>query len=220
MKAQVLARADAVLRGQNGAAVLPLVGIVAVFGASYGAVMGAFSTLNDGRVLLPIVYSALKVPLLLLLTCALSVPSFFVLNTLLGVRDDFGRVARALVASQACLTLVLASLAPFTLFWYVSGASYHAAILFNAAMFGVASAGAQARLRRLYRPLIAGNPAHQTLLRLWLVVFAFVGVQMGWMLRPFVGDPARPTGFLRDDTWGNAYLIVGRLIWDVLSGGR
>ena len=42
---------------------------------------------------------------------------------------------------------------------------------------------------------------------------------MGWMLRPFLGDPDSPTRFFREDTWGNAYLIVGRLVWNVLSGG-
>ena len=46
-------------------------------------------------------YSAVKVPLLLLATLGLSLPSFFVLNTLLGVRADFAAALRAIVASQA-----------------------------------------------------------------------------------------------------------------------
>ena len=28
--------------------------------------------------------------------------------------------------------------------------------------------------------------------RLWVVVFALVGAQMGWVLRPFVGNPNLP----------------------------
>jgi hypothetical protein len=35
---------------------------------------------------------------------------------------------------------------------------------------------------------------------------------MGWVLRPFVGDPNRPFSLFREDTWGNAYLIVFQLI--------
>ena len=31
------------------------------------------------------------------------------------------------------------------------------------------------------------------MLRAWLGVYAFVGIQMGWVLRPFVGQPDRPT---------------------------
>ena len=68
------------------------------------------------------------------------------------MRDDFARVVAALLATQAGLTVILASLAPFTAFWYVSGSDYQPAILFNGLMFAVASLSAQWLLRREYRP--------------------------------------------------------------------
>ncbi len=166
-----------------------------------------------------VVYSAVKVPLLLLATFAISLPSFFVLNTLFGLRRDLGEAIRALVATQAGVAIVLASLAPLTALWYVSFGSYQAAILFNAAMFAVASLAAQGLLRGYYRPLIARNPKHRYLLWAWIVAYSFVGIQMGWMLRPFVGSPNTPVSFFREDTWGNAYVIVGRLVWQVISQG-
>ena len=43
-----------------------------------------------------VVYSAVKVPFLLFATFGLSLPSFLVINTLLGLRADFARVVRAL----------------------------------------------------------------------------------------------------------------------------
>ena len=147
-------------------------------------------------------------PLLLLITGLLSLPSFFVLNTILGVRSDFGYVLQALLATQAGLTIILASLAPLTALWYVSFPNYSAAVLFNALMFGVASLAAQWLLRRFYRPLIARNPRHRILLRTWLIIFAFVGIQLGWVLRPFIGDPKSPTRFFREGAWGNAYVQV------------
>jgi len=177
-------------------------------GLAYGAVMGSFG----GRGMQAI-YSAAKVPLLLLATVVLSLPSFFVLNTLLGLRDDFARALRAVMASQAGLTVILVGFAPLTAFWYASTTDYHAAILFNGAMFGAASAGAQVLLRRAYRPLVARHPRHRWLLRAWLVLYAFVGIQMGWVLRPFIGDPANPVQFFREGAWDNAYVIVARMIW-------
>jgi hypothetical protein len=33
--------------------------------------------------------------------------------------------------------------------------------------------------------------------RIWVVVFALVGAQMGWVLRPFIGRPDQPTSFVR-----------------------
>ena len=44
-----------------------------------------------------VVYSAVKVPFLLLATFVISLPSFFVINTLLGLRGDFPHVLRALI---------------------------------------------------------------------------------------------------------------------------
>jgi hypothetical protein len=39
----------------------------------------------------------------------------------------------------------------------------------------------------------------KTVFRLWLVVFGLVGAQMGWILRPFVGNPTLPVQFFRED---------------------
>ena len=198
-------------------AVAELALLVVVFGLAYGAVMGTYAG-PDGPRVAQVVFSATKVPLLLLLTFAISLPSFFVLNTLLGVRDDFGDAVRALIATQAALTIILASLAPLTAVWYLSVAGYRHAILFNALMFGIASVAAQFLLRRLYRPLIARNPKHRLLLRAWLIVFAFVGIQMGWVLRPFIGNPRGATTFFRAGAWGNAYVEVAGMIREVFGG--
>ena len=224
---EMLLHADRILRGRDESRVAEesparatgrfLVYTVAA-GMLYGAVMGTFGGFGGDR-LWQIFYSAIKVPLLLSAAFGLALPSFFVLNTLLGVREHFREVLRALLAAQAGLTLVLAALAPYTALWYVSFAEYQPAILFNAVLFGTASLAAQSMLRRAYRPLIARNRRHRLLLRVWLALYAFVGIQMGWILRPFVGAPHMPAQFFREDTWGNAYVIVGRMIWDLVFGG-
>lgn len=194
-----------------------LAAAIILFGLLYGAVMGTFGGVAGER-WQQVVFSALKVPLLLMVTFAIGLPSFFVLNTLLGVRDDFGEALGALVRTQAALTLILASLAPYTALWYLSSGNYQAAILFNGAMFAIASFAAQIVLRRLYQPLIARQPRHRALLRLWLILFVFIGIQMAWVLRPFVGDPDLPTTFFRQGSWSNAYVAIARMFWDLISG--
>jgi hypothetical protein len=190
---------------------------IVVYGMFYGGVMGSYGGPNGWR-LWQAVYSAVKVPFLLIATFLLSLPSFFVINTLFGLRDDFARVVRALIATQAGLTVILSALAPFTAFWYVSGSNYQPAILFNGIMFAVASFSAQWMLRRDYMPLIASNPKHRWMIRTWIVIYVFVGIQMGWVLRPFIGDPRAPVQFFREGSWSNAYVFVLQMIWDVLSG--
>jgi hypothetical protein len=221
----VFSTADDILRGQlwitdegRTAKLLFQLGLIlAVFGMSYGAVMGSFGGVFGHR-FWQLVISGVKVPLLLMVTFALSLPSFFVINTLFGLRSDFPHAVRALLASQAGLTIILASFAPFTVLWYVSSSNYQGAILFNALMFGTASFAAQAILRRLYRPLIERNRRHRLLLKTWLVIYAFVGIQMGWVLRPFIGSPNLPPQFFRESAWGNAYVTLLEIFLGLLRG--
>jgi hypothetical protein len=215
----LLAHTDDLLRGgplttrpaRPRRLLLRLLAIATVGGLIYGGVMGAYGGVAHGRAW-QMVYSAVKVPLLLLATFALSLPSFFVLNQLLGVGRDFPVVLRGLVATQAALQVVLASLAPLTALWYATSADYGTALAANMVAFTVAAVAAQAVLQRWYRPLVARNPRHRTLLRTWLLVYAFVGIQIGWTLRPFIGNPGGPPRFLRDPAWGNAYVEVGRIL--------
>ena len=190
-----------------------LVGCLVAFGLLYGATMGTFRGLaGQPEWLRQIVYSAVKVPLLLVATFLISLPSFFVLNTLLGLRRDFGQALRAVVATQAGLAIILASLAPLTMLWYASSAVYSHALLFNGAMFAVASCSAQWLLRGYYQSLVARNRRHRWLLWSWVFVYALVAIQMAWLLRPFIGAPGMEVQFLRREAWDNAYEVVLQLI--------
>lgn len=223
--AALIATADDILRrapwvsGQvdSRRALLRLIGCMIAFGLLYGAVMGSFRGLSaQSQWMRQIAYSAIKVPVLLTATFALSLPSFFVVNSLLGLRRDFAMAVRSLVAAQAGLAIVLAALAPLTLVWYASFSKYSHALLFNGAMFAVASVSAQWLVRSYYRPLIARNRRHRWVLWAWLVVYMLVGIQMAWLLRPFIGSPLGDVTFLREDPWDNAYEFVARLVWRAL----
>jgi hypothetical protein len=204
-------------RDDSRRAHLKLVGSVVVFGLLYGATMGCYRGLTaESQWSLQIAYSAAKVPILLTATFVISLPSFFVFNSLLGLRNDFGQAVRSLVAAQAGLAIVLASLAPFTLLWYASSAEYGPALLFNGGMFAIASGAGQWLVRGYYRPLIAKNYRHRWVLWSWLCVYVLVGIQMAWPLRPFIGSPMSEVRFLRPDPWDNAYEFIARLVWRTL----
>jgi hypothetical protein len=184
-----------------------LIGYVILGGAFYGALMATYGGLDGDRPW-QVLYTAIKVPLLILGTFALTLPCFFVINTLAGLRDDFGAAVYGLVSTQAGLSIVLASLAPYTMLVYVSSDHYHAASSFNALMFTIASLAGQVILRRHYGSLIARNPRHRLMVKLWLFLYAFVGIQMCWVLRPFLGWTDVPVTFFREQAWGNAYVIL------------
>ncbi len=207
-QAEAVLRFRAVPRHEGPAVPLThLLGYVILGGAFYGAVMATFGGLAGDRSL-QVLYTALKVPLLILGTFGLTLPTFFVVNSLLGLRADFAAAVRGLVATQAGVAIVLASLTPYTLLFYVTSDDYHAASFFNSLMFTVASVAGQVLLRRHYGPLIARNARHRLTVRLWLLLYAFVGIQMCWVLRPFLGWKDMPVTFFRQEAWGNAYVIL------------
>jgi hypothetical protein len=196
--------------------VLRLLVIIVLFSGLYGAVMGTFSGTGSVRAL-QIAYSALKLPLMLLVSFALSLPSFFILNTLFGLRAQFWRSLGSLLAGQAGMTILLASMAPLTLVWNLSATGHPITVLFNAGILGIATLGGQLLLRRAYRVLLAEDRRHAHLLWIWVVTYVFVGIQMGWVLRPFVGKPGQPVTLLRPDAWSNAYIVVFQMVQQVLT---
>jgi hypothetical protein len=218
-------RADALLRGRSdGTEARPTVAdsltLIVAAGLVYGAAMGTWGGGTPLGRPLQVSYSAVKVPALLLVTFGLSLPSFFVINTVVGLRADFGRALAALLDGQAAAALVLASLAPVTLTWYASSDYYQANVAFNGVMFLVAALAGQFVLRRAYRPLIERDVRHKQMLRYWLVVYLFVAIQLAYVLRPFIGSPGQPTQFFREGAWENAYEQLARLVWQIVRGIR
>lgn len=181
--------------------------IIILFASIYGGVMGSYGGEQFPRIL-QIVYSGIKVPLLLLVTFLLSLPVYSVFCTLMGLRVDLAIAVRKLLATQAVVAILLAAFAPFTLLWYASTAHYSQSLIFNGFVFLMASSVAQSVQWKMFLPLISRDARHRQMVFLWIGIYAFVGIQLGWVLRPFLGNPGEPTTFFRQEAWGNAYEVV------------
>lgn len=173
---------------------------VALGGGTYGAAMGSFAGAEAA------LYAALKVPILAAGSLLLCLPSFYVVNAVLGLAGDLRAATRAVVSAQATLAVALASLAPLIVFAYASSDDYHGAKLLNGACFALAGLAAQRTLARQCLPLLARDRRHRAALLAWPPLYFFVATQLAYALRPFVGNPAFPTEFLRDDWMGNVYI--------------
>ncbi len=209
----VLRDADALLRrgpipGQRGGRRAVLV--VLLLAPLYGLCMGSYSVTSPDRLLMPVLIAA-KMPILVLATAAICLPGFFVLYAAAGLASDFREALRAVAAGQAGVAAALASFGPVILVAYSGVDRQPDAVLLNALVFTVAAGVGQAVTWRGYRPLIARSRRHGVLLAAWLALYAFVGIQMGWTLRPFIGDPDKPVQLFRDEPLSNAYVVVFRL---------
>jgi hypothetical protein len=207
-----------------------------ILGATYGFFMGWFSIGESGwRGLAQLIASTIKLPALFLLTLAVTFPSLYVFNALVGCRLDFTSTLRLLVAAIVINLAVAASLGPILGFFTVSTESYTFMVLLNVLLLTIAGVIGLGFLFQTLRilsaappvpppvPLSPENPPTEppvarpvgpldslrgvlgeenprvawSIFRVWLIIYALVGAQMGWILRPFIGDPNLPFQFFR-----------------------
>jgi hypothetical protein len=187
--------------------------LIALGGAFQGACMGAFAFSNGGSGWF-VLFSTLKVPFFLALAAGMCVPVMRVLYSLWGMGHEWPRAVRALASGQAAFAAILASLAPFTLVFYASGASYRGALMWNVALFALAGIAAQGVVRARLGELLQSEARHAKLWKIGFALWCFVAIQLAWNLRPFVGSPDVAPAFLRSDAFTNAY--VG--LWNALAG--
>ena len=208
--------------------------VLIILGMFYGMCMGCFALFKEGGPsYLQLVASTLKVPALFVLTLAITLPSLYVFNALVGSRLTLESVLRLLVAALAVMMAVLASLGTIVFFFSLSTTSYPFMILFNVVVFAISGfLGLIFLLQTLHRlsvapPIPDPTPALPVLVeegpdksgpapgaldplenqvlghhvklvfRCWVVLFGLVGAQMGWVLRPFIGNPTMPFVWIR-----------------------
>lgn len=64
----------------------------------------------------------------------------------------------------------------------------------------------------------AGKQIRLNILRYWLGLYAFVGTQLAWTLRPFFGAPNSPFALFREQD-SNFYVAILRSISQLLGFG-
>lgn len=208
-----------------GGLVVVVVLLAAVYGVCMG-VFGVVRTGGGHDAWMQMLASAVKLPLLFFLTLLVTLPSLYVFNALVGSRLTLRSVVRLLVAMLGVMLAVLASLGPIVAFFAVSTDSYGFMKLLNVAMSTVAGFLGLAFLIRTLHRLVSvagvaleepepepdadepsgaldeyGNGTDRrarVVFRLWVIVFALVGAQMSWILRPFIGSPGAPFEWLRN----------------------
>ena len=175
----------------------------AALAAGYGACMGVYAlTRPDGPEWRQVAASAAKVPALVGLTVGVTFPSLYVFNCLLGGRLGLGDLARLVSSAVGVLAAVLAALGPVVGFFSVTTASYPFVLLLNVGVFAAASGFGGTALRRMltaHADTLPGqaDAAGGRVFVAWMLLFAVVGAQAGWVLRPFVGSPSLPFTWFR-----------------------
>ncbi len=187
-----------------------------LFLAIYGAVMGA------GHSFLQTITSMVKLPILFLATLAICAPSLHYLNILFGSRQTILQTIALVLTGISTMAVLLFSFAPITLFFLLTSSRYEFYKLLNVFFCALSGFLGVGFLREGIRTVTnAGTDVGRNTRRIislcWVLLFAFVGGQMAWTLRPFMGDPSLPF-ILFADRGSNLYADVITTLWKLIGG--
>jgi hypothetical protein len=181
----------------------------------YGLTMGFYS---GG---LQILFSAIKIPILLLVSMYLTIPTYYLLYSLLGGKRSLSQTVILLLSSITIMATVLIALVPVNLFFILTAVrstmTYIFTVLLNITVFTLGGFFALqyfiSGAKELYQePSGSWRPAFL----LGSLVLIFVGTQMAWVLRPYFNYYPQ---FIRP-LESNFYTAFFELIVDAQSSGR
>lgn len=185
------------------------------FFALYGAVMGSTHSLWQTF------SSAVKLPVLFLATLIICVPSLYFFSLLFGSNQSLGQSLTVILTGITVTAVLLLSCAPITLFFLLTTPSqYQFFKLLNVGIFTIAGLMGVVFLYQGIKvvsgPSTEGAGTRKWVLILWMFVYAFVGSQMAWTIRPFIGAPGTPFELFRQ-LGGNFYANVLYSIGEILG---
>lgn len=134
-----------------------------VLGSIYGIFMGLYGATRPGHPsFLQLVATTAKVPLLFMLTLAVTMPSLYVFSALASSRLRFVDTMRLLLAAIAINLSLLASLGPVMGFFTLSTKSYPFMVVLNVVFFSVSGGAGLVFLRRALAVLFEMREAEST----------------------------------------------------------
>jgi hypothetical protein len=184
------------------------------FFALYGAVMGSSHSLWQA------LSSAIKLPILFMATLFVCVPSLYFFSLLFGSNQSISQSFAVILTGITVTSVLLLSCAPITLFFLLTTSQYQFFKLLNVGIFAVAGIMGIVFLYQGMKIVSQsekeGAMTRKFVLILWMFVYAFVGSQMAWTLRPYIGAPNSPFELFRQ-LGGNFYTNIIQSLGEILG---
>ena len=184
------------------------------FFALYGMVMGSTHSLWQ------VLSSAVKLPLLFLATLVICLPTLYFLNLIFGSNQSLTQNFCLVLTAITVTAVLLLSFSPIVMFFLLTTNNYQFFKLLNVGVFGISGIIGVRFLSQGMQVVSLGaqgsEKARRRVMRLWILVYAFVGSQLAWTLRPFIGAPGLGFELFRQ-LGGNFYTNVFASIGEVLG---
>ena len=180
----------------------------------YGVVMGSYNGV------LQAISSGIKVPLLLSLALLICFPAFFIIQYALGSRLGFCQMFMIILSGFVVTGLIMLSFAPIVIFFLITGCNYSFLKLLHVAIFALSGIFGMKTILDALRFSCEKKNVYPKIgvvvFRFWIIILAFVGMQLAWNLRPFIGSRDLPFELFRKRE-GNFYIAVFQSVGDLMS---
>ena len=183
------------------------------FLALYGAVMGSTHSLWQA------LSSAVKLPILFLATLVVCSPTLYFFNLIFGSNQSLTQNFALILTALTVTAVLLLSFAPIVLFFLLTTSHYQFFKLLNVGVFTIAGIVGVTFLGHGMRIVSASGKeragARRNVVRLWILIYAFVGSQMAWTLRPFIGAPGLQFELFRQlggSFYANIFVSIGEIL--------
>ena len=186
-----------------------------VFFALYGALLGSTHSFWQT------ISSAIKLPLLFLITLLICAPALYIFSKLFDLRLQLSQSITLVLAAIAATSIVLISFSAIVLFFVMTAPGrYQLFKLVNVLCFmiaaGVGASYLGQGIRLAWATRSSADKPQRLVFYLWLSIYMLVGSQMAWTLRPFVGYPNAPFEPFRQ-VGGNFYDNIFASIGEILG---
>ena len=160
--------------------------IICWFGLLYGIVMGSYHSFQQAIV------SGIKVMILFITTLIICFPSFFIIQQVFGSKMSLRQMTLIILNGFLLASIITLSFTPIIIFFLITGSNYHFLQLLHVAIFIFSGIfGMKLIIDALKYACEKKNIYPQTgvtVFKVWIIILAFVGIQLSWNLRPFLGD--------------------------------
>jgi len=198
------------------------VAVIILGSGFYGAAMGWWRAPQQA------LFVAMKFPLILLMVMFGNALINGLLAPLLGLNIQFRQSFSAILMSFTVTSAILGAFSPVMAFliWNAPAMTlnppdetvYSLILLAHVAVIALAGTAGNLRLLELLRHWSPTRRIALRVLTVWFCGNLFLGTQLTWILRPFIGSPRLPVQFLRADAFhGNFYETIFRSIQQIFT---
>ncbi len=196
---------DDIDKKQSIQLILRQVLIICAFGFIYGLVMGSYHSLIQALV------AGVKVMFLFIASLIICFPSFYIIQQILGSKLSFKQMIIIILSGFVLAATITLSFVPIVIFFLLTGNNYHFLQLLHVGIFVFAGIfGVRLIIDALKYACDKKSIYPQlgvTVFRVWIIILAFVGMQLSWNLRPFLSDKNEEFKLFRQYE-GNFYTAI------------